>query len=112
MRRVAAYRTLRLALLGRPLYESHPIPNLIRHCDAVHTAVTKELKYRIALCPTSHLMPKSPPSPAVFSPRHYFERTVAACPGGGSVVDEAILNKLEQRLGRLHAKLRLGIACI
>ena len=29
--------------------------------------------------------------------------------GGGSVMNEAVLNKLERRLGRLHAKLRLGI---
>jgi len=31
------------------------------------------------------------------------------CPGGGLVMNEAVLNKLERRLGRLHAKLRLGI---
>src|SRR6516165_12181654 len=29
--------------------------------------------------------------------------------GGGSVMNEAVLNKLERRLGRLHAKQRLGI---
>src|SRR6516162_6710032 len=42
-------------------------------------------------------------------PRHRFERTADRCPGGGSVMSEAVLNKLERRLGRLHAKLRLGI---
>jgi hypothetical protein len=43
-------------------------------------------------------MPKSPRSSAA-----------GAYPGGSSVMDEALLAKLERRLGRLHAKLRLGI---
>ena len=42
-------------------------------------------------------------------PRHRFEHAADPCLGGGSVVNEAVLNKLERRLGRLHAKLRLGI---
>src|SRR5262245_40105947 len=41
-------------------------------------------------------------SPAHFIQRH--ERTAS-----GSVMNEAVLNKLERRLGRLHARLRLGI---
>jgi hypothetical protein len=35
----------------------------------------------------------------------HHERTA----GGGSVMNEAVLNKLKRRLGRLHAKPRLGI---
>src|SRR5438034_3708802 len=54
-------------------------------------------------------MPQSPRSSALFIPRHRFERTADPCPGGGLVMNEAVLNKLERRLGRLHAKLRLGI---
>jgi uncharacterized protein len=42
-------------------------------------------------------------------PRHCFERTAEPCSGGGLAMNEAIFGKLEQRLGRLHAKLRLGI---
>ena len=42
-------------------------------------------------------------------PRHRFEHAADPSLGGGSVVNEAVLNKLERRLGRLHAKLRLGI---
>jgi hypothetical protein len=49
-------------------------------------------------------MPKSPPSS---TPRRHFERTRDPCPRLED--DEAVLNKLERRLGRLHAKLRLGI---
>ena len=48
-------------------------------------------------------MPASLRSSAHFIPHH--ERTT----GSGSVMNEAVLNKLERRLGRLHAKLRLGI---
>src|SRR6516165_7561760 len=50
-------------------------------------------------------MPKSPP--VLFGSRHHFERDPR--PGGGSGVNEAVSGKLERRLGRLHAKLRLGI---
>ena len=50
-------------------------------------------------------MPKLPP--VLFGSRHHFERD--SRPGGGLGVNEAVLNKLERRLGRLHAKLRLGI---
>src|SRR5215467_10209084 len=42
-------------------------------------------------------------SSAHFIPHH--GRTA----GAGSVMNDAVLNKLERRLGRLHAKLRLGI---
>ena len=48
-------------------------------------------------------MPASLRSSAHFIPHH--GRTA----GAGSVMDDAVLNKLERRLGRLHAKLRLGI---
>jgi uncharacterized protein len=41
--------------------------------------------------------------------RHRVERTADPCPDGGFVMNEAVLNKLEPRLGRLHANLRLGI---
>ena len=53
-------------------------------------------------------MTQSLPSSAHFMPRHRFEPT--ADPYLGCLVmNEAVLNKLERRLGRLHAKLRLGI---
>src|SRR6516225_4226930 len=55
------------------------------------------------------LMPQSLRSSAHFIPRHRFEPTADTYFGGGSVMNEAVLNKLERRLGRLHAKLRLGI---
>ena len=48
-------------------------------------------------------MPASLRSSAHFIPHH--ERTA----GAGSVMNDAVLNKLERRLGRLHTKLRLGI---
>jgi hypothetical protein len=48
-------------------------------------------------------MPASLRSSAHFIPQH--ERTA----GNRSVMNDAVLNKLERRLGRLHAKLRLGI---
>ena len=48
-------------------------------------------------------MPSSLRSSAHFIPHH--ERTA----GAGSVMNDAVLNKLERRLGRLHTKLRLGI---
>src|SRR6516165_599752 len=54
-------------------------------------------------------MPQSPRSSAVFMPLRRFERTADPCTGGASAMNEAIFSKLEQRLGRLHAKLRLGI---
>jgi hypothetical protein len=54
-------------------------------------------------------MPQSLRSSAPLIPRDRFERTTNPCPGGGFVMNEAVLNKLERRLGRLHAKLRLGI---
>src|SRR5260370_8365629 len=50
-----------------------------------------------------------PPRSACFIPRHRFEHIADPGPDGGSVMNEAVLNKLEKRLGRLHAKLRLGI---
>src|SRR5215813_11055271 len=50
-----------------------------------------------------------PPRSAPFIPPHRFEQIADPCPGGGSVMHEAVLAKLERRLGRLHAKLRLGI---
>src|SRR5262245_34668063 len=50
-----------------------------------------------------------PPRSAPFIPRHRFEQIADPYPGGGSVMHEAVLTKLERRLGRLHAKLRLGI---
>src|SRR5437588_12474583 len=50
-----------------------------------------------------------PPRNARFIPRHRFEHTADPCPGGGLVMNEAVLNKLERWLGRLHAKLRLEI---
>ena len=53
-------------------------------------------------------MPQLPRS-ARFIPRHRFEHIADPGPGGGSVMHEAVLNKLERRLGRLHARLRLGI---
>ena len=53
------------------------------------------------------LMTQSLPSSAHFMPRHRFEPTADPCLGEG--LNEAVLNKLERRLGRLHAKLRLGI---
>src|SRR5438552_16602265 len=49
-------------------------------------------------------MPRSPQSAP-----HHFERSADPCPGGGLVMNDAVLNKLERRLGRLHTKLRLGI---
>jgi len=52
-------------------------------------------------------MPQSLGSSAHFMPRHRFEPTADPC--DGSVTNQAVLNKLERRLGRLHAKLRLGI---
>jgi len=55
------------------------------------------------------LMPQSLRSSAHFIPRHRFEPAADPYFGGGSVMNEAVLNKLERRLGRLHAKLRLGI---
>src|SRR5499427_1066118 len=55
------------------------------------------------------LMPQSLRSCADSIPRHRFERAADPCLGGGLVMNEAVLNKLERRLGRLHAKLRLGI---
>jgi hypothetical protein len=54
-------------------------------------------------------MSQSLRSSAHFVPRYRFERTADRCSGGGLVMDDAVLNKLERRLGRLHAKLRLGI---
>src|SRR5499427_308623 len=50
-----------------------------------------------------------PPRSAPFIPRHRFEHIADPCPGDGSVMHKAVLAKLERRLGRLHAKLRLGI---
>jgi uncharacterized protein len=59
--------------------------------------------------PTRHLDATIAAKLAHFIPRHRFERAADPCLGGGSVMNEAALNKLERRLGRLHAKLRLGI---
>jgi hypothetical protein len=46
-------------------------------------------------------MPR-PPRSARFIPRHRFEHIADPGPGGGSVMHEAVLNKLERRLGRLQ----------
>jgi predicted MPP superfamily phosphohydrolase len=54
-------------------------------------------------------MPARKLSSDITPPRHCFERTAEPCSGGGLAMNEAIFGKLEQRLGRLHAKLRLGI---
>jgi len=48
-------------------------------------------------------------SSGITPPQHCFERTAEPCSGGGLAINEPIFSKLEQRLGRLHAKLRLGI---
>src|SRR5215510_9219739 len=50
-----------------------------------------------------------PPRSAPSTPPHRFEQIADPCSGGGSGIHEAVLAKLERRLGRLHAKLRLGI---
>jgi hypothetical protein len=55
------------------------------------------------------LMTQSLPSSAHFMPRHRFEQIADPCPGDGSVMHKPVLTKLQRRLGRLHAKLRLGI---
>ena len=54
-------------------------------------------------------MPQMPRSSAHFIPHHRFEGTADFCGGGGLATEEAIFSKLERRLGRLHANLRLGI---
>jgi predicted MPP superfamily phosphohydrolase len=54
-------------------------------------------------------MPQMPRSSAHFIPHHRFEGTADFCGDGGLATEEAIFSKLERRLGRLHANLRLGI---
>ena len=46
------------------------------------------------------LMPQSLGSSAHFMPRHRFEPTADPCLGDGSVMNRAVLTKLERRLGR------------
>jgi hypothetical protein len=73
-----------------------------------HAGVTWACVNRQNLRPTRHL-DAPPPRSARSVPRHRFEHIANPGSGGGSVMHEAVLNKLERRLGRLHARLRLGI---